>query len=81
VSARVEAAKRWLLRYLEGDLSGAELEAVEREDLLFKMVAILERHERDWLRARLLDPSHARDARLDVQRSLTGTLRHFTALP
>ena len=73
----LEAAKRWLARYLEGDLTGAELEAVEEEDLLFRLVAIAEKHDREWLRARLLDESSALDKRLDVYRSLTGPLRHL----
>lgn len=73
----VAAAQRWLSRYLEGDLSGAELEAVEGEDLLFRMVAIVEKHDREWLRLRLLDDTYPRGKRLDVYRSLTGPVRHL----
>lgn len=76
-AAIVASARAWLGRYLGSDLDGAEREVVEREDLLFRMVAIVEKHEREWLRAQLLDPALAMGARRDVYRSLTGPLRHL----
>ena len=79
-AATVAAARDWLERYLSEDLSAAEREAVEREDLLFRMVAIVERHERAWLLAALSSPTGARGPREDVVRSLTGPLRHHLRL-
>lgn len=76
MSAAVASAREWLARYLGAELDGAELEVVEREDLLFRMVAIVERHDREWLRARLADAALPASARRDVYRSLTGPLRH-----
>jgi len=76
-AAVIASAQGWLERFLGDDLDGAEIEAVEREDLLFKQVAIVEKHARDWLKARLTDAAYPLAVRRDVYRSLTGPLRHL----
>ncbi len=76
-TAVIASAREWLGRYLGSELDAFELEVVAREDLLFRMVAIVEKHDREWLRARLVDPALAIGARRDVFKSLTGPLRHL----
>ena len=75
VSPAVATARRWLADYLQGELDPTVVEAAERDDMLFLVVARVERGDPDWLVAHMTDHQFPFERRASVYRCLRGRLR------